>query len=764
MSQDFSSNTHQYLPILAIQTSQALFIAGTFTLLDTGLWAWLISVVILAIGLAMSIQRANTREDSQQTSRINLSEPIPDYLDDQVRNTLAQCQKTLRGSERGIEATNLDIEEFKLLLQQLLVGAQDQLNRAHSSAESVNHLNQQIQSTCDQAAEVNTAVSQAQQLSSNSAETVEHISNSISESASHIRNLAGDLESLKASIEKIANISTEVKSIADQTNLLALNAAIEAARAGDQGRGFSVVADEVRNLALRTTEATNEISDLIKAVTDKTSGAVNAMSITREQILSVTEQSDTTRAQILNVSEHMQQLSAVASAIAESTEQQLAASTDISNNGIRLEHLSRSNQKALDQAQSTVSKTASRSNTLLNSYRELELADIDVVHGWKTAGDGRAVSALKKLLNENNHHWADRDDTADIIQEVDNKIRRGNPPSAAAIAGVKIQNWAGKQVLADLSDVANEQNWQQVLPSALKDLAYVDGKPTATILNVARVDVCWVNLELLKQAGYQRPPVSWEEFFSLCDRLKDQGITPIAHSEEAWQVATVFEAVALSVAGAQWFAQAFNQHSSSQAFKDSKFAQVINTFRRLKPYCSVDNLGRDFSLVSADIISGKAAIQIMGDWTRGELEAGGMVLGKDYDFWPTPSQKGEFSFAADTLLMFKQSDPTRHRAQLALARTAMSLEGQKAYNLQKGSVPSRTDFNASELGDYVVQTHKEFLQAAQNKTLVASAIHNMALQNSQKEALIDAIYRVWKEQNLSTEAASSLMEQALSQR
>jgi methyl-accepting chemotaxis protein/methyl-accepting chemotaxis protein-2 (aspartate sensor receptor) len=150
----------------------------------------------------------------------------------------------------------------------------------------------------------------------------------------HMRDIAGSMETLAGSLTGLAERSVQIngivqviREIADQTNLLALNAAIEAARAGEQGRGFAVVADEVRKLAERTSNATTEIRDMIAAMHSETDRAVESMNSTREAVESGVERAARVAEEIGGIEAGMQRAAERVREIAEATQEQSAATT-----------------------------------------------------------------------------------------------------------------------------------------------------------------------------------------------------------------------------------------------------------------------------------------------------------------------------------------------------------------------------------------------------------------------------------------------------
>jgi methyl-accepting chemotaxis protein len=174
--------------------------------------------------------------------------------------------------------------------------------------------------------------SQANESAVSGSQVVEMTMQVMDRIADRVKSSSKTVDELGRRSDQIGEIVGTIEDIADQTNLLALNAAIEAARAGEQGRGFAVVADEVRALAERTTKATKEISEMIKSIQKETKTAVNEM---EQGVLEVVKGSDEARKSgeaLKTILDKVENVTIQVSQIATAAEEQSATSMEISNN------------------------------------------------------------------------------------------------------------------------------------------------------------------------------------------------------------------------------------------------------------------------------------------------------------------------------------------------------------------------------------------------------------------------------------------------
>jgi methyl-accepting chemotaxis protein len=221
-------------------------------------------------------------------------------------------------------------EELSASATQIATGAEEQDARASHVATA----SQQMSATVIEVAKNASGASEAAQNANQAAiegggiveKTIESM-NGISETARESSEVIGALGSRSQEIGKIIRV---IEDIADQTNLLALNAAIEAARAGEQGRGFAVVADEVRKLAERTGKATKEIGEMITAIQEETEKAISTMDKEIQVVEEGVSLAEQAGASLTEISSQVDHVTGVIQQIATASEEQSTAADQIS--------------------------------------------------------------------------------------------------------------------------------------------------------------------------------------------------------------------------------------------------------------------------------------------------------------------------------------------------------------------------------------------------------------------------------------------------
>ncbi|RKF20185.1 methyl-accepting chemotaxis protein [Alginatibacterium sediminis] len=262
-----------------------------------------------------------------------------------------------RLESKANESTEISIEQHASVEQ--IVTAVNQMAVTHREV-AANAAN-----TADEISNVNSKTQQGQAITQDSVEQINALASSVANAAQAVQAVVKDSDN-------IAQVLGVIRGIADQTNLLALNAAIEAARAGEQGRGFAVVADEVRNLASKTQDSTQSIEAMIEALKLGVSNAVESIesgATVAQRTIDLAEQTQVSLSDILSSTA---KVSDDSMSIATSTEQQSQVTQDIDKNLIELNDKTRMNQEMANETRdiaSSVKQTASSLNLEIQKFK-----------------------------------------------------------------------------------------------------------------------------------------------------------------------------------------------------------------------------------------------------------------------------------------------------------------------------------------------------------------------------------------------------------
>jgi methyl-accepting chemotaxis protein len=252
----------------------------------------------------------------------------------------------VREASEAVEKSGMEISSSS---EQMAAGAQEQTSQTSEVAQSIEHMAQTIVENSQTATETTRMAERAMKTAETGYTVVGETINGMREIAQVVRNSAVAVQSLGKSGKQIGEIIGVIDDIADQTNLLALNAAIEAARAGEQGRGFAVVADEVRKLAERTTKATKEIAEMIKTIQRETTDAVSSMEQGTEKVDGGIKLADRAGESLQEIVDMVKKVSDMVSQIAVASEEQSSTSTQISQNVEAITAVTHETAKGTDQ-------------------------------------------------------------------------------------------------------------------------------------------------------------------------------------------------------------------------------------------------------------------------------------------------------------------------------------------------------------------------------------------------------------------------------
>ncbi len=253
-------------------------------------------------------------------------------IKDSINGLAISFNEALTKVTDAVNATTSASNQISSSTEEIAAGAEEQSQQSTEIAGAVEEMTKTIQETTRNSGAASVAAKEAGNIAVEGGKVVQETIKGMNRIADVVKRSAQTVKELGKGSDQIGEIIQVIDDIADQTNLLALNAAIEAARAGEQGRGFAVVADEVRKLAERTTKATKEIADMIKKIQKDTGEAVASMSQGTTEVENGIQLADKAGKSLNDIIQGSNKVVDIASQVAAASEEQSSASEQISKN------------------------------------------------------------------------------------------------------------------------------------------------------------------------------------------------------------------------------------------------------------------------------------------------------------------------------------------------------------------------------------------------------------------------------------------------
>lgn len=391
--------------------------------------------------------------------------------------------------------------------------------------------------------------------------------------------------------------------------------------------------------------------------------------------------------------------------------------------------------------------------------------EIDVLNWWTSGSEAKSMNVLQQMMADEgykmNNDAVSGGGGSNARTVLKSRIQSSNIPGAAQIKGPEIQQWCQTGLVGNINKVAKSDNWSSLMAPAIAKGMQCDGNWVAVPFNIHRINWLWINRADLKKVGADVPK-SWDDLVTTLGKLKSAGITPIAGGGDTWQVGTEFDAIVAATGGADFYRKAFIDLDKSALSSDT-MAKSFARLRTIKKYSDPNGSGLSWNHDTQMVVKGDAAMQIMGDWAKGEITADGATPGQEVACAAVPGSQDTFVYNVDSFEIFKESSDSAKAAQTAFARTALSPKFQRHFNMAKGSIPVREGVSLKGFDQCAKKSEAAYKQAKAKNALVPSMSQDMAEVGAIKGAIFDVVAKFYNDDSMKPADAAKELAQRVEQ-
>lgn len=361
---------------------------------------------------------------------------------------------------------------------------------------------------------------------------------------------------------------------------------------------------------------------------------------------------------------------------------------------------------------------------------------LEMFSWWTTGGEEAGLKAMYAIF-EKSHPGVEIVNQAvagaagsNAKAVLKTRMQGGDPPDSFQVhMGRELTDgYVAANQVEPLNDLFKAEKYEEAFPKGVLEIIQANGNYWSVPVNIHRANVLWFNKKVFTD-NQINPPETFDDFFNAAEKLKAKGITPLALGDkEPFASAHLFETVLLGVLGPDAYKGLW---TGATKWEDAKVTTALETMKKMLGYINSDHAALTWDQANDQLIAGKAAMTIMGDWTNGDYT---QKKFNDYGWTLSPGTKGMFDALSDTFALPKNAK-NRENA-VDWLKLAGSVEGQDAFNPLKGSIPANVNAGkAAGYNEYLKSTMKDWT----SHTIVPSVVHGAAAKDGWAQSYTDAI-------------------------